>query len=96
MSALFTGSTIKKLSAVCSSGVLLVLSGCTVSYDPIANNELEEPVCVAVATRKLNCPNEPYAGSNFDSHNEAHQQMLPMEQREEILRSELETLNRTH
>ena len=96
MSLLFTRSTIKKVSALCSSSVLLVLSGCTVSYDPIANNELEEPLCVAVATRKLNCPNEPYARNNFDSHNEAHQQMLPMEQREEILRSEMETLNRNH
>ncbi len=96
MSVLFTRSTIKKLSALCSGGVLLALSGCTVSYDPIANNELEEPVCVAVATRKLNCPNEPYARNNLEPHNEAHQQMLPMEQREEIIRSEMETLNREY
>ncbi|MFS1701542.1 hypothetical protein [Alteromonas sp. AMM-1] len=85
-----------KVFAFCSGGVALSLSGCTVSYDPTANTGAERQACVAVAARKLNCPNEPFAGNNIDPNSEAQQQMLPMEQRDEILRNELETLNQEH
>lgn len=72
------------------------LAGCTVSVNPTTLTASDTSVCVAVAARKLDCPNEPYSVNRTQPHHEAHQQMLPMEQRDEILRSEVETLNRNH
>ena len=83
-------SSIVRTSALCllALSALSFLSACTFSHDPRA--AAEKPVCVAVLTNKLNCENEPLAYSETNPHSEFDQQMLPVNQREGMIESELE------
>lgn len=83
-------SSVIRSSALClvALGALSTQSACTFSHDPRA--EAEKPVCVAVLTNKLNCENEPLAYSETNPHSDFDQQMLPVNQREDMIESELE------
>ena len=84
-----TGS-VTRSAALCLAtlGALSTLPGCTFSHDPSAKTQ--KPVCVAVLTNSLNCENEPLAYNETNPHSEFDQQMLPVNQREGVLESELE------
>ncbi|ALM90265.1 hypothetical protein [Alteromonas stellipolaris] len=83
-------SSVIRSSALClvALGALSTQSACTFSHDPRA--KAEKPVCVAVLTNKLNCENEPLAYSETNPHSDFDQQMLPVNQRKDMIESELE------
>jgi hypothetical protein len=84
-----TGSVIRSAALwLVVLGALSTVSACTFSHDPSA--KAEKPVCVAVLTNSLNCENEPLAYNETNPHSEFDQQMLPVNQREGVLESELE------
>lgn len=72
--------------------MVATLTGCTVSYEPESRAELRSPTCVALLTKKLNCEQQQLVFDDAQPHNEFEQQMLPIHQREEVLRRSIDDL----